>query len=151
MVMAVNRRASIDHLEHVAEFRGCTRRQLEAVSRLADRVSVAAGEVLTREGRMGREFFMILSGTVSVSRGGREVSTLGPGQFFGELGAVVPAPRNATVTATTDLDVLIIGPRELTSMFDIPGFRDALLSAMATRLRTADADLDAALSPGDAR
>ena len=42
-----------------------------------------------------------------------------------------PGPRNATVTALTDLDVLIIGPREFSAMSDIPGFRGALFRSMA--------------------
>jgi CRP-like cAMP-binding protein len=139
------KRASIDHLKGVAEFRDCTRRQLEQVARLAERVNVAPGEVLTREGRIGREFFLILSGTVDVTRGGRHRKNLGPGDYFGELAAVNPGPRNATVTALTELDVLIIGPRELATMFEIPGFRDSLLRTMAGRLRAADADLEAVL------
>jgi CRP-like cAMP-binding protein len=142
----VSKKTSVEHLQRVAEFRNCTRHQLEDVARLAERVQVAEGEVLTREGRVGREFFMILSGSVAVTREGRRLNTLGPGQFFGELAAVSPAPRNATVTALSDLDVLIIGPRELTHMFEIPGFRESLLTAMANRLRSADAQLHSALT-----
>jgi CRP-like cAMP-binding protein len=52
-----------------------------------------------------------------------------------------PGPRNATVTALTDLDVLIIGPRELSAMSDIPGFRGALFRGMARRLRVVEARL----------
>jgi CRP-like cAMP-binding protein len=47
-------------------------------------------------------------------------------------------PRSATVTATTDLDVLIIGPREFEAMMEIPGFRNALLTGMSRRIREAD-------------
>jgi len=150
MVSTLNRRASIEHLKGVEEFKDCTRKQLDQVAGLAERVSVAPGEVLTKEGRIGREFFLILSGTVDVTRNGRHRRTLGPGEYFGELAAVNPGPRNATVTATTELDVLIIGPRELATMFDIPGFRDSLLRSMAGRLRAADADLEAVLEPPDA-
>jgi CRP-like cAMP-binding protein len=49
------------------------------------------------------------------------------------------------VTALSDLDVLIIGPREFTAMADIPGFRDALLKSMANRLRAMDERLAAAM------
>jgi CRP-like cAMP-binding protein len=42
------------------------------------------------------------------------------------------------VTATSDLDVLIVGPRELDAMMDIPGFRNALLVGMSRRIREAD-------------
>jgi CRP-like cAMP-binding protein len=150
MVNTVSRRTSIEHLRQVAEFHDCSPGQLESIARLAERVLVTKGEVLTREGRVGREFFMILSGSVAVTRGGRRLNTLGPGQFFGELAAVSPAPRNATVTALCDLDVLIIGPRELKQMFEIPGFRESLLTAMANRLRSADADLHSALTGNEA-
>ena len=80
-----------------------------------------------------------------MTQNGRRVNTLGPGDFFGELAALNPGPRNATVTALSDLEVLIIGPREFAAMADIPGFRDALFKSMAGRLRTVDAQLATAL------
>ena len=45
------------------------------------------------------------------------------------------------MTAVTEVDVLIIGPREFAAMAEIPGFRDALFKAMAQRLREVDAQL----------
>ena len=135
----------MERLKAVDQLRDCTEAQLEEVARLADRMQVGEGEVLTREGRIGREFFLILSGTVAVTQKGRRVNTLGPGDFFGELAALDPGPRTATVTALSDLEVLIIGPREFAAMADIPGFRDALFKSMAGRLRDVDAQLAAAL------
>jgi CRP-like cAMP-binding protein len=136
--------AAVDRLQSVAAFRACTRNQLREVERLAERIQVANGEVLAREGRIGREFFLLLSGTVAVTQQGRRVNTLGPGDFFGELAAMNPGGRNATVTALGDVDVLILGPREFAAMNAIPGFRDALLKAMAKRLQSVDAQLQAA-------
>jgi CRP/FNR family cyclic AMP-dependent transcriptional regulator len=136
---------TVAQLRAVDQLRDCTEAQLGEVARLAERIQVGEGEVLAREGRIGREFFLILSGTVAVTQKGRRVNTLGPGDFFGELAALNPGPRNATVTALSDLDVLIIGPREFDAMAEIPGFRDALLKSMAGRLRTMDARLAAAL------
>jgi CRP-like cAMP-binding protein len=137
--------ATVERLKAVEPLRDCTEAQLVEVARLAERIQVGAGEVLAREGRIGREFFLILSGTVAVTQKGRRVNTLGPGDFFGELAALNPGPRNATVTALSDLDVLIIGPREFAAMAHIPGFRDALFKSMAGRLRTMDARHAAAL------
>ena len=145
MVSTLGRQATIDRLQAVDQLRDCTRAQLEDVARLAERIQVGEGEVLTKEGRIGREFFLILSGTVGVTQKGRRVNTLGPGEFFGELAVLNPGPRNATVTALSDVDVLIIGPREFAAMADIPGFRDALMKSMAGRLRTVDARLAEAL------
>ena len=145
MVTALGSQATVDLLHLVDQFAHCTNEQLSEVARLAECVQVGEGEVLTREGRIGREFFLILSGAAEVTQRGHRVNLLGPGDFFGELAAMNPGPRNATVTALSDLDVLIIGPREFQAMADIPGFRDALFKSMARRLRTADARLAAAL------
>jgi CRP-like cAMP-binding protein len=136
---------TLDRLHQVDLLRNCTQAQLEEVARLAERVHVGEGEVLAREGRIGREFFLILSGSVAVTQMGRQVNTLGSGDFFGELAAMDPGPRNATVTALSDLDVLIIGPRELSAMSEIPGFRGALFRSMAQRLRIVEARLAAVL------
>ena len=116
----------MERLTSVESFRGCTRAQLDEVARLAERIQVASGEVLAREGRIAREFFLILSGAAAVTQRGRQIDTLGPADFFGEVAALNPAPRNATVTATTDMEVLIIGPREFDAMMDIPGLRHML-------------------------
>ena len=145
VVCTLGKQATVERLRSVDVLRDCTRSQLQQVARLAERVQVGEGEVLAREGRIGREFFLILSGSVAVTQGGRRMNTLGPGDFFGELAAMNPGPRNATVTALSDVDVLIIGPREFAAMADIPGFRAALFQSMARRLRTVDAQLAAAL------
>jgi CRP/FNR family cyclic AMP-dependent transcriptional regulator len=149
VVSTMGTQATIERLRAVDLLGNCTDAQLQDVAHLAEQVQVGEGEVLAREGRIGREFFLILSGSVAVTQRGRRVNTLGPGDFFGELAAMDPGPRNATVTALSDLAVLIIGPREFSAMADIPGFRDALFRSMASRLRTAEARLAAALdSPG---
>jgi CRP/FNR family transcriptional regulator, cyclic AMP receptor protein len=150
MASTMRTQATVDRLKAVDLLRDCTYAQLEEVARLAERVHVGEGEVLAREGRIGRELFLILSGWVAVIQKGRRVNTLGQGNFFGELAAMDPGPRNATVTALSDLDVLIIGPREFSAMAEIPGFRDALFRSLASRLRTADARLAVAVSGRDA-
>ena len=132
MAMEVGPHATVDRLREVDQLRGLSRAQLEQVAGLAERVQVDEGEVLAREGRIAREFFLILSGTVAVTQGGHYVDTLGPGSVFGEVIATNVGPRHATVTALTAVDVLIIGPREFAAMVEIPGFRDAIPMAIAT-------------------
>jgi CRP-like cAMP-binding protein len=127
-----------ERLHAVPWFAACTDDQLAEIARIAERLHVQEGEVILREGRLGRELFIILAGTVVVTRGDRVVNEWGPGGYFGELAAIEAAPRSATVTATTDLDVLIVGPREFEAMMDIPGFRNALLVGMSRRIREAD-------------
>lgn len=144
------RHAPVDCLKSIDHFRDYSKAQRREVTRLAEHVKVGEGEILVREGQVGKELFLILSGAVEVTQKSRLVNTLGPGEFFGELAALSRGPRNATVTALSDLDVLIIGPREFNAIAQMPGFRDALLKRMATRLRTVDAQLAAVLDGQEA-
>ena len=52
---------------------------------MTEDLEVEEGKALTREGQSGREFFVIVDGEVSVTQDGKEISTLGPGDFFGEI------------------------------------------------------------------
>jgi CRP-like cAMP-binding protein len=130
-------------LQGVPWFAACTDDQLAEIIRIAERLHVQEGEVILREGRLGRELFIILEGTVVVTRAGRVVNEWGAGGYFGELAAIEAEPRSATVTATSDLDVLIVGPREFDAMMEIPGFRNAVLLGMSRRIREADDKLAA--------
>jgi len=132
------RSAEPGSLQGVPWFAACTDEQLREVARIAERLHIQAGEVILREGRLGRELFVILEGTATVTRAGRVVNIRHAGDYFGELAAIEAVPRSATVTATTDLEVLIIGPREFEAMMEIPGFRNALLTGMSRRIREAD-------------
>jgi CRP-like cAMP-binding protein len=130
--------AAPDRLQGVPWFAACTEEQLSEMARIAERLRIQAGEVILREGRLGRELFVVLEGTATVTREGHVVNILHAGDHFGELAAIEAVPRSATVSATTDLEVLIVGPREFETMMDIPGFRNALLSGMSRRIREAD-------------
>ena len=70
--------------------------------------TVAAGEVVIRQGEPADRFFIIESGAFEVTQapegdgGIRHLRTLGPDEVFGERGILAKTPRSATVTATTD-------------------------------------------------
>jgi CRP/FNR family transcriptional regulator, cyclic AMP receptor protein len=130
----------LDHLGQVRLFRACSKKELQTIGRASDEVRVSSGKTLVEEGRTGHEFFLILDGKATVSRNGRKVATLGPGDYFGELALLDRGPRNATVTADTDMDVLVLGQREFSGVLDeVPTIAHKLLSSMAARLRDADA------------
>jgi CRP-like cAMP-binding protein len=81
-----------------------------------------------------------VDGTAKVTRQGRKVATLGPGTAFGELALLDKAPRNATVTAETPMELVVLGQREFGGLIDeVPGFARKLLAGMARRLRDSDA------------
>src|SRR4029077_11639310 len=131
--------AFLGHLSEVPLFSALSRQELALVARRAEDVQVDAGRVLVSEGATGAEFFVILSGTAKVSRRGRKVATLGPGAAFGELALLDKAPRNATVTAETPMELFVLAQREFGGILDeVPGVARKLLTGMARRLREAD-------------
>ena len=129
----------LDKLSDVTMFRALSRKELETLGRSADTVDVAAGSTLVKEGEVGREFFVVLSGEVSVVAGGKEVAVLGEGEWFGELAIIDPAPRDATVTTLTPCELLVIdGRRFLPLLEEVPALAHKILVGMARRLREAD-------------
>jgi CRP-like cAMP-binding protein len=129
----------LDHLAQVPLFAACSRKELQTIAKASDEVTVPSDKVLVEQGASGRECFVIVDGTASVKRNGRRVATLGPGSYFGELSLLDKGPRTATVTAETPLTVLVLGPREFSSVLDaVPGLSHKLLTTLATRVRDLD-------------
>jgi len=134
------RDASVDLLAQVPLFSACSRKELQAIAKRAQDVTVPAGTAVVREGEAGDAFYVIVSGQAEVDRSGQVVATIGPGSFFGDLALLDRAPRNATVTARTDMELIVLGQREFTEMLDeAGGFARKLLVALAHRLREMDA------------
>jgi CRP/FNR family transcriptional regulator, cyclic AMP receptor protein len=132
--------SKLEHLAQVRLFSACSNKELALIGRASDEIRVPAGKVLCQEGSIGYEFYLILDGQAVVKRGGKKVATLGPGQYFGELSLLDRQPRSATVEAATDMTVLVLGKREFSGLLDeVPALAHKLLSAMAARLREADA------------
>lgn len=135
----MSRRTYLKHLKKVPMFEAFSMKELELLGRLAEDVRVTAGKELIQEGSTGREFFVISSGKAKVSRNGRKIAELGSGKFFGELALLENAPRNATVTAETDMQVYVLGQREFLGLLNrVPALSMKMLKGMAARLREED-------------
>jgi CRP/FNR family transcriptional regulator, cyclic AMP receptor protein len=138
--MARDTSKKMQHIQSVPLFKRLNKKQLERVARHADEVTVPAGKVLSREGHSGgRELLIIVDGKLKVERGGLTLATLGPGEFVGEMSLLDGQPFSATVTAETDVVLLVIGRTAFKPMIDdMPGFKDNILLALVQRLRAAD-------------
>ena len=72
---------------------------LAGVAALMDEIVVSPEQVVIEEGEWGTSLYVVVSGAVHVRVGGKKVAELGPGQVFGELAALDPEPRSATIVA----------------------------------------------------
>ena len=97
------------------------------------------GRVLVRQGENAREAFVIIEGEAKVERNGKKIATVGRGACIGELSLLDRGPRTATVTATTPLKVLVLGPREFSGVLEeVPGLSRKLMAALASQVRELD-------------
>jgi CRP-like cAMP-binding protein len=126
----------VDRLSRVPLFAGVPKRDLEFVASRVDEVSLKPGQTLITEGQPTEAFFIVESGHVNVTRAGKPVNRLGPGDFFGEIGMLDRGPATATVVTDGPVEAMVLSHTQ---------FRDAIksndnlalqvIAAMAKRLR----------------
>jgi CRP/FNR family transcriptional regulator, cyclic AMP receptor protein len=131
--------AKVALLRGVDLFSACTKTELRRIAAAVDEVDCTEGKVLTREGDTGWECFVIAEGRATASARGRRVATLEPGSFFGEMSLLDGGTRSATVTAETDMHLLVMNGRAFSDVVeDIPPVAHKVLRTLAERLRNAE-------------
>jgi CRP-like cAMP-binding protein len=129
----------LDQLKAVPLFSLCSKAELRLISAQSMLGLIPAGKVLVREQQYGDEFFVVVSGEAEVTRNGVLVNKLGAGSFFGELALLDPAPRDATVTAISDMEVYRLTSSEFSTVLtEVPTVTRKVLRGMAKRLRQFD-------------
>ena len=127
------------HLQKVPMLAELSQRQLRRIAGITRVVEAPAGTVLTRVGEPGDEFFMIVDGAATVEVPGRRRSRLGPTDFFGEMSLLDGEPRSATVTADTDMRLLVIVRRNFQALLrELPELTHSILAVLSRRLRRAE-------------
>ena len=103
--MSLKETASL--LKKVPLFENCSNRELRDIAARGAERSYPEGQMITRQGKLGDEFFVMLDGKAEVHRSGKKLRTLKAGDHFGELALLhslmARRPRAATVTAATDV------------------------------------------------
>jgi CRP/FNR family cyclic AMP-dependent transcriptional regulator len=134
--MPLTRDEKIDMLGSMPLFEGLDADDLGGIADRTVEVDYGAGGVIVREGEIGTGFFVVVSGAVRVVRDGETVSTLGPGEFFGELSVLDHRPRNAQVVAAEPTACLALASWDLeTVITEQPRVALAMLRVLAGRLR----------------
>ena len=125
----------VDSLRRSPLFETLSKDELEYLAKATEDLEVSEGKVLCREGEPAMEFFVIIDGSVEVTRDGRTLSRLGDGDFFGEIAPFEDMPRTATGTATTPLRFFVLTRQSFWSMVDhMPQVERKILRALAKRL-----------------
>jgi len=131
-----SRDPKVERLSHLQLFSNCSNSDLKHIARLTTEIDVRAGKVLMRQGDPGRECFVIEEGKAKATIRGKRAHLMGPGECFGELALLHSAPRAATVTAETDMRVVVLDSREFSSLLEsVPSVAKNVLAAIAERLR----------------
>jgi len=134
-----SRRSKEELLANVRLFSLCNKRELARIASLVDEVDAPKGKVIVRQGEPGRECFVIAEGKARATIRGRGSEPLGPGSFFGEMSLLDQGPRSATVTAETDMHLLVLGSREFSSLVnEVPTVAVRMMRGLAERLRGAE-------------
>ncbi|TMK77904.1 MAG: cyclic nucleotide-binding domain-containing protein [Actinobacteria bacterium] len=135
MAVKLRKDAKTDLIKRVPLFAHCSKRELAAVSGIADEIDLKEGKELTREGAPGREFFVLAEGTADVLRKGRKINSLKSGDFFGEIALVHNSPRTATVKATSPVRALVVTERNFRRLLEqSPEIQRKVMLALAERL-----------------
>lgn len=131
--------SKVELLKNVDLFAQCSAKELQQIAQLADEVEVQPGYVLTREGRPGREFFVVADGEAKVTIKNKKVATIGPGSFLGEMSLLDMGPRVATATATSPMKLFVLDARGFSTFLDkAPSAARNIMRGIASRLRAVE-------------
>jgi CRP-like cAMP-binding protein len=127
----------IRHFQAVPLFASISKKGIRSLVQAADEVDLSAGKTLVREGEWGRHLYVILRGTADVTKNGKKIRELVPGDFFGEIAFLSGAARYATIQARSDMRVMILGPSQLEAIMDEePMLAKRMLETMAKRVQS---------------
>ncbi|HTV11636.1 MAG TPA: cyclic nucleotide-binding domain-containing protein [Acidimicrobiales bacterium] len=124
----------LDMLHQVPLLSACNRAELRQVANLGAHVTAADKKLLTEQGKVGREFFLLLEGRANCYIDGTHVASFGPGDFFGEMALLRRGPRRANVVAEGPVKLLVLDGREFDRLMDAsPTVARKVLVAIAAR------------------
>ena len=124
-------------LRSVSLFAAVREEYLASAAASATEVRLAAGEALFAEGDFGTSLFVIVSGRLEVVAGGKRVAELGERNVVGEMAALDPEPRSASVSALDDSLLLKLTSEDLDLLMseDVEVAR-GIIQTLCRRLRS---------------
>jgi CRP-like cAMP-binding protein len=136
----------LDELRRVPLFAGLAEEDLEQLYRMAETVSLDAGELVFEEGNPGDALYVVLDGELEVSKrqGGQDVvlAVRGVGDFIGEMSLLEQAPRSASVRTLRETRLLMISQAAFDTLLSCsPSAYLTMLRTVTSRLRSTESML----------
>ena len=137
-------RSAVDMLKAARLFEGLSKKEVGEVARRSKEIEHSAGEEIIREGAKGVGFHLILAGRARVTRNGRKLRELGPGDTFGDISLIDGGPRTASVVAETPVVAVRLFRRTLVELLKRePLLAIKLLQGIARRIRDLERPISA--------
>jgi CRP-like cAMP-binding protein len=128
-----------EQLKKVPLFEGISDADLRRIAGGVKERRFDAGAPIVSAGEPGHGFYLIVDGRVEVKRGDRTISTMGPGDYFGELALIRETPRTATVVAKDATTCLALTRWDFKGIVVAnPSIAIRLLETVANRVRSDD-------------
>ena len=125
----------VEALRGVPLFEGLSKKELSEIANASEDLTFEPGRALCKEGRLAREFFVLIDGTAEVTKNGKKIDTRSGGDFVGEIALIMHQPRIATVTATTPVRCFVLTSRDFRrTLDDNPSIEPKIMRALAERL-----------------
>ena len=124
-------------LKKIPLFSSLSRKELKQLAQHTDEVQVAEGTRLATQGDFAYEFFVIEDGTAEITKDGERLGhDLGPGDFFGEIGLLESERRTATVTATSEMTLVVMTGWDFRALErELPGVSAQVRDAISERMQ----------------
>jgi CRP/FNR family transcriptional regulator, cyclic AMP receptor protein len=106
----------IGRLKNLEIFKNVSEDDLASIAPFVKEVSLGEGAVLVKEGDYSYELISIEEGTADVVKDGQKIASLGPGDYFGEMGVVERERRTADVVATSPMRLISLTSWEIKRM-----------------------------------
>jgi len=115
---------------------------LAPLARMAEVQSFACGERIFTEGEMGDALYVVVRGSVAITRSQTRLASLGAGEAFGEMAVLDEVPRSATAEAVEETELLRIGSEEFYEMLhEQVEIAEGVIRMLTHRLREADSQI----------
>jgi CRP/FNR family transcriptional regulator, cyclic AMP receptor protein len=125
----------VEALRGVPLFEGLSKKELTEIANASEDLTFEPGRALCKEGRLAREFFVLIDGTAEVTKNGKKIDTRSGGDFVGEIALIMHQPRSATVTAITQVRCFVLTSRDFRrTLDDNPSIEPKIMRALAERL-----------------